>query len=98
MTPVRFDEVFLAAACVYNETQCERNVCTARKERDLLRDGVLEDFEVILCEARGQRALCISRRECYVDQVDIHADLRWFLAPRVSHQRGQDDGCAHSVD
>src|SRR5262249_10998938 len=66
-------EMFLAAAGVNDESERERDVDAFGKEGDLLRNVVLEDFDVVLGKVVDECAARIAGGEGYVHK--IHARL-----------------------
>ena len=47
---VRFHEGGLAAADVHHQAEVQRDIHAAGKEGDLLRNAVLQDLEIVLCQ------------------------------------------------
>src|SRR5262249_8264200 len=95
MIVVRFEETFLTAAHVQDQTQRERHLGAAGEEGNLLRRAVLENLKIVLRQIRGQSPTGIAHGESDVDQVDIDADRRHLLR----HQRSeteQDHESAHN--
>ncbi len=80
-------EVLLAVAEINDQAQRKRKVDTAGEKRDLLRNGVFEDFDIVFGKVFHQGPTGIARRKRDIDKVRVGTKDLGFLAENKAGQR-----------
>jgi hypothetical protein len=71
---VLFNELFLASAFIDDEADAQRELIIVGEKTDLLRDAILDDGEVVLCESGDDVAVCVTDAQRGVNEVGFDFD------------------------
>jgi hypothetical protein len=85
----------LASAEVHNQSERQGHIHATGKEGDFLRDGVLENLDIILGEIVDQCSSGIPRSKSNVHEPDVNSDRLLGPADADGEKRNKEGQSAH---